>query len=365
MKILIVGEFSGFSKHLKNGFRYLGHEVTVVQTGDGWKKLGSKDDIMLESKCMHICGHAIRGTGRFYSILNNLKTDQLLRRRCSHLDLIIVINYSFIRKNISLVGVSKGFINRALANGARLIMSECGDSCAGAYNSSDYYRSIGSNTSIKDDRFLFLLNCCSIVIPTCYSYYADVLAYTKAFKYDDVKISNAIPLPITVEENVKISSCMGRKIVVFHGIIRPASKGTPFILQAMKRLQEDYPENVECISCGGMAYEDYLKLFERVDILIDQCRRNGWGMNAEIGAMKGKCVLAPSGPENAKVMNISELPFIQIGPDSNQIYKVLVDLISDPHKIDQIKKASREFVEKYCDCKVIAQRYINAVDLNS
>ena len=46
MNILIIGEFSGFAKHLKNGFFQLGHNVTIIHNGDSWKKISGIDDII-------------------------------------------------------------------------------------------------------------------------------------------------------------------------------------------------------------------------------------------------------------------------------------------------------------------------------
>lgn len=364
MNILIVGEFSGFAKHLKNGFQQLGHSVIVVQTGDGWKKLGSPDDIMINTKNWIWRGIKIKGSNRIVTIFDNIRVDRLLNKCYNSPDLVIVINFSFIREKIWQAGVSRKYVKNCLSNGAKLIMSECGNSCAGAFNSSDYYKLIGSKTAVNDERYTFLFEFSDVIIPTCYTYYSDVISYAKAFGYNSTKISRAIPLPITIDDEFKFSSCIGRKIVVFHGVIRPISKGTEYINQAMIRLQAEMPDKVECISCGGMPYDEYLKLFEKVDVLVDQCRQNGWGMNAIIGAMKGKCVLAPCGPENGENMGIDKIPFVRIGPDSEQIYNELKELVLAPYKIDQIKLESRKFAELYCDCKKIAQRYIDAINKN-
>ena len=37
MKILLMGEFSGFYLNLKQGLQELGAEVTLAANGDGWK----------------------------------------------------------------------------------------------------------------------------------------------------------------------------------------------------------------------------------------------------------------------------------------------------------------------------------------
>lgn len=37
MRILLIGEFSNVHATLAKGFRELGHEVTVVSNGNGWR----------------------------------------------------------------------------------------------------------------------------------------------------------------------------------------------------------------------------------------------------------------------------------------------------------------------------------------
>ena len=189
------------------------------------------------------------------------------------------------------------------------------------------------------------------------------MLYANYHYYDVSKVNRAIPLPITIEDKIVIKPCVGRKIIIFHGITRPEFKGTQFILEAMNRLKEEMPERVECISRGGMPYDEYVRLFDRIDILVDQTYGNGWGMNAIMGAMKGKCVLTPCGKENAENMGIPDIPFIKISPDSEQIYASLKELVSAPERIDALKEACRHFAETYCRSDLIAQRYFDAVGL--
>lgn len=363
MQILIVGEFSGFAKHLKNGFERLGHSVTIVQHGDGWKNLAGKDDIICKNKSWQFKGHHIFGSNRIRAIFTNLSVDWQLRKKCPHPGLIIVLNLVFLRENITLAGVGKRYINEKVRRGAKLIMSECGFSPAGLYKMPDFYKNKNIKISLDDSRYHFLLDNSTVIIPTAYSYYDCLVAFKKKYYYDISKLHNCIPLPITVDKNYSTHPCIDRKIVVFHGIIRPIEKGTPLIQVAMDRLQSDFPDKVECVCVGGLPYNEYVELFDRVDILVDQTYNNGWGMNAIIGAMKGKCVLAPCGPENSENMGIPNIPFVRILPDSDQIYEVLRELILDPQRIDSIKKASRLFVEQYCECKLIAQRYLSVVNL--
>ena len=44
MKILIIGDFSSFSKNLSAGFNSLGHECFVFSWGDGFKKISQDNN---------------------------------------------------------------------------------------------------------------------------------------------------------------------------------------------------------------------------------------------------------------------------------------------------------------------------------
>ena len=49
----------------------------------------------------------------------------------------------------------------------------------------------------------------------------------------------------------EISSCVGRRIVIFHGIIREDFKGTKYFLEALERIKQEYPDKVEIIVDGN------------------------------------------------------------------------------------------------------------------
>ncbi len=360
MNILIVGEFSGFAKHLKNGFKKLGHKVTIVMAPDFFKKFhGDSDDIVYNTHWT-ICGMTIKGSARLPHLFSSLQIRRKLNKRYYNQrpDLIIVINYSFLTTSIYKPGTPQSYIKRWIDKGARVIMSECGSTPADCYNNLDFWKKRGKTIVMNDSRYAFLLNYSHVIVPTAYTYYDNLISYSKYYSFDIKKIHNCIPLPITIDKDCNVQPCEGRPILIFHGIIRPVDKGTHFIIEAMKRLEKEMPDKVKCIAKGGMPYDEYVKLFDSIDILVDQTYNNGWGMNATIGAMNGKCVLTPCGPENSENMGIPDIPFVRIGPDSEQIYEVLKSLVTHPDRIYDIKLASRMFVEQYCESAIIAKQYL-------
>lgn len=364
MNILIVGEFSAFAKHLKNGFKELGHDVCIVQNGDGWKKIQhDADDIHYTFKAWHLFGKQILGSVRLcYPRVNRHIQKCLDKRFPNGVDLIVVTNFGFLSNSTYTAGVKIDYIEKCLQHGTKLIVMVCGGDPSQQYSFPDYYKMMGFNIPLKEKRYDFLLRNAHAVVPTIYSYYYSVKQYCEKFGYNTSSIHHAIPVPMTLD-SYTMHPCTDRKIVVFHGVIRPISKGTPIIQAAMDRIQHDFPDKVTCVCKGGLPYDEYVELFDSVDILIEQTYHNGWGVNAAIGAMKGKCVLAPCGPENCENMGIDYIPFVRIGPDSEQIYQALKKLILNPERIDQLKLDSRRFIEQHCECGIVAGQYLEAVGL--
>lgn len=369
MNIIIVGEFSAFAKHLKRGFSDLGHHVVVISNGDGWKRIkGDINDIQYSDTNLTFKGKSIPYSFVYNVIKSNILIKKGLRKafNARPIDLIIVVNYIFLSSSWTQAGVKLGYIQKQLLSGTKLIMSVCGGDPAYRLTYPDRLKEWGYTVPVEDEdvRFSFLLKNAQSIIPTSFSYYHAIEYYSSFHRVDLNKLSKAIPLPITIKKDVVIHSCVGRKIVIFHGIIRPRMKGTYFIQPAMKRIQLDFPDRVECICKGHMAYDEYLKVFDKIDILIDQASGNGWGMNSAIGAMMGKCVLVSCGKENGENMSIPDIPFVEIKRNEDSIYETLKMLIQHPEEIDRIKMSSRSFAERYCDSRIVARQYIEAVGLN-
>lgn len=368
MNILIIGEFSAFAKHLKNGFKKLGHQVTIVHAGDTFKKIdGDEDDVLYIAKNIVIMGQHVPGSERLLAPWTNRIIQNQIKKRFADVEvnLILVVHYGFLTNWVFKPGVRLGFLKQLLKTGAKLIMAACGNDPALHLAYPEFCERIKLQKKTNNSCFEYLVKNSDAIIPTTYCYYSAIKKYCEHYGYDTSRLLHTTPLPITVDNDYKITSCSDKKIVIFHGITRPLVKGTPFIKEAMDRIQKEYPDRVECRCEGGMPYNEYVKLFERIDILIDQTYFNGWGMNAAIGAMKGKCVLAPCRKECREDIGIDIIPFIEIKPDTEQIYSVLKRLVLNPEEIDMRKRASRKFVEQNCNSRLIAKKYLDVVFNNN
>lgn len=192
------------------------------------------------------------------------------------------------------------------------------------------------------------------VIPIAYEY---AEAWRKSKFTKGYTICPTIPLPVDTSEQ-QFKNDIGEKLLVFHGIVRPKAKGTEYIVPAMQRLQEKYPDKVECVAKGGLPLEEYLKVLSRTNILIDQTYASSSGMNALYALAMGKVLLGGNEPENSIEYHYPNIPVINIGPDSDKIFAELEKLVQNPDSIGKLSKEGREYVEQVHDSKVVAKQYI-------
>lgn len=376
MNILIIGEFSAFAKHLKNGFELLGNKVIIVQDGDGFKKIpASSNDIIYDgSRDLKVFGrHVPMSNILFFKQTNKYICDKLIELNIKF-DLLVIICDSFISLNNYQLGVSYEYIKDQVSNGAKIILTSCGgDSAYQLFRKEHWYYKIAFSKSLKNlknerptrkkvDKLKRILDMCNCIVATAYDYYYTMNRFKDVYYRNDINLKY-IPLPISENEAI-FSSCKNRKIVIFHGVIRSRHKGTPYIIEALTRLKNEYPDKVDVVIKGGMSYTEYCKLFERIDILVDQTNGFGTGINANIGLMSGKVVLSNNEPEEEQLRGYKS-PVINICPKASQIYNELVNLISDPQKIDRLKTESRIYAKKYLNSAIIAKSYLDSVDLNN
>lgn len=369
MKILIFGEFSSFSKNLSAGFRGLGHDCFVFSTGDGFKKIQQDGKGFLvkqpnERKLPYPLRGILYRCECFLAYLRLMRfVSQMSKKK--EWDVALLVNANFIKTKWWQNGFTKNMLLGLLKDPSNIFLSSCGGD-APFY---DYWgKQNWKNKKMVDlmkskylsasgiRHFYYCSTFINKVIPVTYAY---AQAWRNSNFAKSFKVLHTIPLPVDTSKFNPFNEING-KIVVFHGIIRPETKGTPYIVEAMNRLQENYPDKVECIAKGGMPLEEYLEVMNRANILIDQTYASSSGMNALYALAKGKVLLGGNEPENSVEYDYPNIPIINIGPDSTQIFRELERLVLNPEKIIYLSKEGRTYVEKIHDSKVIAQKYIDA-----
>jgi hypothetical protein len=191
------------------------------------------------------------------------------------------------------------------------------------------------------------------IVPAMYGYSVGYIGNNK--------LDSPIKLPIiqgATNETVKQNS----KIIILHGITRYDFKGSKFIIEAMNRIAIEYPELVEVMIVEKIPFDEYYKLYQRVDVVVDQCKSYDYGMNALNALSHGKIVLSGAEKVAMDYIGIKTTPIINIIPDSDQIYDSLKKIIDmRAIELDEIKnkgikysfanhnylKIANEFINKY------------------
>ena len=349
MKILLLGEFSSLHRYLKEGLTELGHEVTLGATGDGWKKIGGAD---------------------FSPFAENSRSypERCLKQLLGAKKLTGYDVCQFINVSLFALAVRKRIIKRVHSGNSCLSLCACGGDLAlvRAYNNKcfdyfayDYDKSVCRKYDSKSFRGRMLTSAdnyltgkADVIIPSMFE-------YAQGYKGSD-RLYDVIPLPINTSGIGYSDNILRGKLVIFHGINNELGKGTPFIREAMERLKEKYPDDVEIIMEGHLPFDEYVKLMSRTNVVIDQCCGYSYGINACIALAQGKVVLTGARPEAMKLLGGEETPIFMVKPDSDQIFSQLEYILKNKERITEWGRSSREYVERVHNNVNIAGRYVKA-----
>lgn len=364
MKILIVGEYSGFSNNLAKGFALAGHHTFVFSWGDVFKKIQQEGESYTVDVSYYRLGkYYIPRSNRLRKIVSAIKLRRFLSRMSCDWDCALIINPAFIRMSGQFLKPQPTLsqIKRLLKSSDKIYLSACGNDFI--FNSYLPFREKGSEyitekflKNIDEDKktWLEVVKNAKGIIPVMIDY-ADAYRYFKD-KYN-YHLYKSIPLPFDTN-SANVTNDLKNKIVVMHGVTRPKDKGSDFIIPALNRLQKDYPDKVEVKIVYHLPLEDYLKVIEQSNIIIDQCYAYSYGMNAIEAMAMGKVVLSGNELGNAEEFGQKDCPVINIHGDSDEIYSILVELIKDANVIKKISKKSRDYAVNVHNCRTVAQQYI-------
>lgn len=357
MRVLLVGEYSGFFTNLKKGLIKNGVDCVLASNMDVWKKI-SGTDILLYNDA------PVSGWKKIW----NLIFDPIVnRKRFFDFDIVQFVNPIVFPKAIN--SLMFWMIKRKCK---KIFVSIAGDgySVYNAYREGllDYYiyddnpglvskytdQTKGCKKRIKCEEYV--LSHVNGIIPIMYEYAVGVRSR--------VNTQKTIPIPFDVSEIEYVPNVVNGKIVIFHGIIREEAKGSSYIKEALKIIKDRYPNDVEVIIDGKMPLDKYLQFLKGINILVDQCKEHCYGMNALYAMAEGRIVLGGASDNSLKELGISSCPVIHIEPDVNVIVKQIEELLSKKDQFLKMGEESRRFVEEIHDSKQIAKMYIDTWNEN-
>ncbi len=355
MKVLLLGEFSGLYKNLKEGLIENGVEAVVASGGDGFKKI--QCDIDIGTNLPGVIGAIHKKLKPMYKI-----------GEFKNYDVVQLIN-PFLFYN-PLFSSMYCFRKLKDANG-KFFMSAAGDD-------SFFWRYSKEALAYGpfNDYLLYDLKRKSYYMESqkCYDFNSDAVAisdgiipimyeYEVAYK-NHSKLLNTIPIPINVDRVAYEENRINKRLVVFHGLNRYGFKGTRHIEKAFSVLKDRYPNDLDLVISGHMPLHEYLKLMARTNIVIDQANSYSCGVNAIYAMAMGKVVLGGAEPESLHCLGVTDSPVVNIKPDYRSIVVEIEKLLDCRHAVTELGERSRAFCETNHSHRLVAKKYIDTWKLS-
>ena len=374
MRILLVGEFSRLHNSLKEGLLNLGHEVTIIGSGDQFKKypvdinvdsqLFNKNPLLFVRKVIHrFTKIDIAQIEIYFRIKNKLP---LLKG----FDVVQLINEDafFIHPNLQIPLLKYLFYNNS-----KSFLLSCGDD----YISINHYLNKNIKYSIltpylenKDlqDNYRYSLKYVTKPFKKLHHFIYNNIIGTISSDLDyhiplkeHKKYIGLIPNPINVDKIKFTEPIILDKVYIFMGINRPNyfKKGIRFFEEALEIISKKYGDKVLIHKTENLPYDEYIKAFTQSHIVLDQVYAFDQGYNALEAMAMGKVVFTGADQAWFEQYQLKEdTVVINALPDVEKIVNKLSWLIENPKQLIDISKNARWFIEKEHHYINIANRYL-------
>lgn len=375
MKILLLGEYSRLHNSLKEGLIALGHEVTIVGCGDKFKKF-SVDYSIYARICNDnkIANFLFKGIRKVIN-LDLEKIEKAIRLyfllpKLNDFNHVQMINSDALETYPILSRFLYKKLFKKIKSRSLLI---CGDEVSVV----DYWFQNELKYSVLtpyfednslENQFQFPLkyrkenyrktfewlkeNCQQLITSDLdYEIPMQKMGYSTTF----------IPNPINTDKIVFQPIENTNKIIIFLGINRLSylKKGINYFEKALEIVRKKYADKVEIVVTENLPYNEYISIYNKAHIVLDQVFAYDQGYNALEAMAKGKVVFTGAETEFLNQYQLQEDEIcINALPDENKIAAKLSYLIEHPEKIIEISENARNFIEKQHDYKTIATKYL-------
>ncbi|SFU40375.1 Glycosyltransferase involved in cell wall bisynthesis [Pustulibacterium marinum] len=374
MKILLLGEYSGFFNSLKFGLTQLGHDVTLAGRKDGFKNFPvdiSFEPVFLEKKAIKFFRKIYHRF--FHSDVTSLEIFYIFwkqRAKFKDFDIVFLINEQSLTYNYY---TEKKILKFLFQHNKKVFLSACSDDVIyidfllnngvphhvlseyvkdkSLFKHFQYSLHYTKNSSKRLHEFIF--ENIEAVIPGDYDY---VLAYE-----NHPKTTSLIPFPVRLHLLAYKPLVIEDKIIIFHGInkVNYYKKGNGYFEKALEIIQKKYADKIEIITAVSLPYEEYIEKYNRCHILLDQAFAYDQGYNALEAMAKGKVVFTGACEDWKNHYKVEEDSIvINAIPDADYMASKLEWLILHPEKIVEISKNARAFIEKEHDAVNSAEQYL-------
>lgn len=377
MRILLLGEFSRLHNTLKEGLVTLGHEVVLVNNGDGFKNYPADYSIRahyFKSKIGNIFRQAwyrlfnydlalLEHGFRFWRIANRLHSFDVVQFiNEKPIQTLAVFEYYLLKKvlknnnNCYLLscGVDKINLDYMLAKKERYsIMHPFFENPK--LTAAEYAFMWEYQTAMHAKIHELLERNCRGIIASDLDYVAPLQGHPKFL--------GLIPNPVNLLQNNYAPNPVKDKVIIFLGINSGNyhTKGIRFFEEALKIVQARWRAKTEIITTRDIPYCEYHNHFKRAHIVLDQVFAFDQGYNALEAMAQGKVVFTGAEKEFLEHYQLQDDEVaINALPDVDYLVEKLNFLIHHPNMIETIGQNASQFIHKNHSYKQIAQHYISS-----
>lgn len=374
MRILLVGEYSNFHNSLKYGLEFLGHEVTIVGDGDGFKKFPV--DIYVGSTFFEKNWFLRKLRVGFWKLTKVDLTDRLKLSRFRESEHLLK-NHDIVQFiNSNPFGCSpyteRKMLKFLLKHNDKFFLSACGDDVEYVKYLTEEHQGYSILESVKNNQqspedFIFtykylkagyvknyelLLAASEFIIPSNTD-------YAMALRHQS-KATSIIPAAVNcagyqLDQNADLSV-----IQIFMGINRSNywKKGINYFEEALEIISKKYKDRVNIQIAEDLPYSDYMKSYKNSHIVLDQVLGYDQGYNALEAMLQGKVVFCGGSQLYLNAHDLESVPVIDARPDVDYLVEQLSDLIDHSDSILSMGIAARNHIIYHHESVMIAQRYL-------
>lgn len=356
MKILLIGEYSNVHWTLAEGLRRLGHEVTVLSNGDFWKDYPR--DISL-----------VRHPGKLGGIAYFARLLSILPRLRGY-DIVQLINPMFLELKAGRIWHIYKFLRRhnkhVVLGGFGMDyywVSVCCHDMPLRYSDFNICDQLRDNADALKERRdwigtdkerlnRMIASDCDRIVTGLYEYQ---VCYERAFP----EKTSFIPFPIVCKD-ITLPRATHDRVRIFIGINRSRSeyKGTDIMLEAAKAVERKYPERMELVVAESVPFEQYRKMMDGSDAILDQLYSYTPAMNALEAMSRGIICIGGGEEESYDILGEHKLrPIVNVEPNFESVYNAIEQLVLHPENIGNLRQQSMEYIQKHHDYMKVARKY--------
>lgn len=360
-KVLLLEDYSSFHLNLRDGLRELGIDAKVASSGDIYKNYSRDIDLSFKRSGNPLINY-YRQAKTYLSAFQNFSKNDIVQ---------------FITPRI-LYGKrsDKLFFNYLQKNNGKIFYAACAADVTyfEAYRKgvTDKYGYSIQENMLRDfkisgnsgekilweqedfiDKEKYYLDRFDGIIPVLWDY---LVAYRHLGQKN---LKRMIPLPLNCNNLPYSENIVTGKIKIFHGISgnREYFKGTYLVLEALNKIKEKYPDEIEIVTVKNVSNKQYVETLKAANVLIDQVNSYDLGMGALQGLALGKIVLTGAEPDANYEKGLDSVPYFNALPDVEKLCSTIQFLIENKNEIPKMGYESRQFVEKFHGHVKIAQQY--------